>query len=41
MIWNFDKYKDKIAILDELGTALSYGSLKASGQKIADIIGKM
>lgn len=40
MIWNFDKYKDKIAILDGLGTALSYGSLKASGQKIADIIGK-
>lgn len=40
MIWDFDKYKDNTAILDENGTALSYGQLKHSGEELADHIGK-
>lgn len=34
MIWNFDKYKDNIAMQDEFGTVFTYAQLKDSGDEI-------
>lgn len=39
MIRNFDEYREKIALRDEFGTALTYAELKASGEDIANGIG--
>lgn len=40
MMWNFDKYRDNIAIKDECGIALSYGELKEESEKLASVIGR-
>lgn len=40
MIWEFDRYKDNIAILDEHGTAMTYAWLKTAGEDIADKVGE-
>ena len=40
MVWDFDKYKDNIAIQDEDGTMLSYAQLADSGEEVVDSIGK-
>ncbi|MCI9320676.1 MAG: AMP-binding protein [Lachnospiraceae bacterium] len=40
MIWEFDRYKNNIAVRDEHGRAVSYAMLKDLGQGIADKIGE-
>ena len=40
MIWEFDRYKNNIAVQDEHGRAVSYAVLKDLGQDIADKIGE-
>lgn len=40
MIWDFDRYKNNIAMRDESGTAVTYARLKALGEDIADRIGE-
>jgi len=40
MIWNFDKFKENIALQDEFGTELTYAKLKDSGEEIAASVGK-
>lgn len=40
MIWDFNKYKDNIAIIDELGIKLSYQSLQVECEKLIDNIEK-
>ena len=39
MIWDFDKYKEKIAMRNESGTILTYAGLKDLGEHIASSIG--
>ena len=38
MIWDFDKYKQNIAMKDESGVVLTYVGLKSSGERIASSI---
>ena len=38
MIWNFEEYKDKIAIKDEFGAAFTYAELKSLGEQLAGSI---
>lgn len=35
MLWDLEKYRDNIAILDEYGQALTYGELSGEGDRIA------
>ena len=40
MIWEFDRYRDNIAMQDEHGTAITYARLKECGEDIADNVGE-
>lgn len=40
MIWDLQKFHDKIAVCDEYGTYLTYGNLDDEGRRIAEIIGR-
>lgn len=40
MVWNFDEFKDNVALRDEFGTELTYARLKISGEDIANTIGE-
>lgn len=37
MIWDFEKFNEKIALKDEFGNQLSYSQLNSEGKKIADV----
>ena len=39
MIWNFDDYKNKIAMRDEFGLEITYAQLEDLGKEIAAGIG--
>ncbi len=39
MIWDLKKYRDRAAVLDEYGCAVSYGELAAEGERIAQAAG--
>lgn len=39
-MWNFSKYADKCAIIDEFGTSMSYGELEKEGFELSAAIGK-
>lgn len=39
-MWNFSKYTDKCAIIDEFGTSMSYGELEKEGIELSAAIGK-
>ena len=39
MIWDLQKYRDNVAILDEHGTSLTYGVLDEEGQRVAKALG--
>lgn len=39
MIWKFDDYKDNVALIDELGTQVSYGELDSLGIEIKEAVG--
>ena len=39
-MWNFSKYIDKCAIIDEFGTSMSYGELEQEGIELSAAIGK-
>lgn len=40
MIWEFDRYRDNIAMQDEHGKAITYARLKECGEDIADNVGE-
>ena len=40
MIWNFQKYRDKPAMLDEYGVSLTYGALDEAGRHLMAAIGR-
>ena len=37
MIWNFDKYKENIAFIDEYGNQMTYGQLEEFGKRLANV----
>lgn len=39
-MWNFARYGDNPAVIDEYGEKLTYSRLKEEGEKLADLIGK-
>ena len=39
MIWDLQKYRDNVAILDEHGTSLTYGVLDEEGRRVAEALG--
>lgn len=39
-MWDLEQYNEKIALIDEFGTKLSYKELSVEGAKLADVIGK-
>lgn len=39
-MWNLIKYEERIAVIDEFGTELTYGGLEIETQKLARIIGR-
>ena len=39
MIWNLDKFKDNIALIDENGSNISYGELTAIGDELIGYVG--
>ena len=40
MIWDFQKYRSDIAILDEYGMSLTYGGLYEEGRRLQEAIGR-
>lgn len=40
MIWDLQKYRDNIAVLDEYGISLTYGALEEEGRRAAEAIGR-
>ena len=40
MIWDLQKYRDHIAVLDEYGTALTYAALEEEGRRAAKAAGR-
>ncbi|MCM1235101.1 MAG: AMP-binding protein [Ruminococcus flavefaciens] len=40
MIWDLEKYCDHVAVLDEYGTALTYGVLAREGRRVAEAVGR-
>lgn len=40
MIWDFQEYRDKTAMLDEYGVSLTYGALAREGRRVAEAIGR-
>ena len=40
MIWDFSKYSNKVAVIDEFGTTLNYLQLKKEGDKLAKAVGE-
>lgn len=40
MIWDFQKYGERTAILDEYGTSLTYGALGREGNRVAEAAGR-
>ncbi len=39
MIWNFSKYTDRTAVVDDQGNRLTYGQLDSAGRELCDQIG--
>lgn len=40
MIWDLEKYRERSALLDEFGTAITYGELKVAGEKLVSAVGR-
>ena len=40
MVWNFNKYSNKTAVIDDHGNIVSYSELEEMGKQLADTIGK-
>lgn len=38
MLWEFNKYSDKIALVDEFGMLMTYGELAKEGERIAEMV---